>query len=549
MLSSLHIRNYVLIDSLDISFPEGLVIITGQTGAGKSILLGALSLLTGAKTDASVISQGAENCVVEAEFDVPDNDSAIRETLSENDVEWDEGHLIVRRVVSSSGRTRCFINDSPVQTGVLGGIASHLIDIHSQHKSLLLTDRKFQLSMLDSFAGNGEKLKSCKESWMRLQHCRAELDKLLKQTERMSADREYNEAQFHQLDAAKLQEGELEELEEEQKRLSNAESIKEGLGAACDAMDSFSSLKDVRRSLEHISRFIPSLDDLCQRIESARIELDDIRSELEDLDSKVDMSPERLQTVEDRMSLLYSLMKKHSCSTVAELIAVRERYGNALFDSDTLSGRIGELSEAVNKESEIHRKLCLDLHESRAAAAPKFAGSILESLHYLELDNAKFVVDVEPSKPDGTGSDNIVFKFSANSTDPVEVEKCASGGEISRIMLCLKAMMAGFSDMPTLIFDEIDTGVSGSVADRMGSMICDMGHKMQVFSITHLPQVAAKGDAHYVVTKKVEDGKTVSGIHCVCGDERILEIARLLSGSTITPEAIANAKSLIGHNA
>ena len=548
MLRSLHIRNYVLIDSLDVDFPEGLVIITGQTGAGKSILLGALSLVTGAKADAGIISEGADSCVVEAEFDTdPRNEDIIR-ILDENDVERDGGHLIVRRVVNSSGRARCFVNDSPVQAGVLSSLASLLIDIHSQHQSLLLTDRKFQLSVLDHFAGNSVTLSECRSSWLRLSGIRSELAKAEEKRERLSADRDYNEAQYRQLEGAGLKEGELEELEAEQKQLSNAESIKEGLGSAFNALDGFASLKEVKRTLEHIGRFVPALDGICERLESARIELDDIRAELEDMDSRVIMSSDRLEMVEDRMSLLYSLLKKHNCSSVTELVAKRDEFNEALYDSDSLNERINELKEAHKKEEAVFDGLCNKLHESRVKAAPAFEDNIINSLRFLELDNSVFRIGIEPSKADASGADAITFLFSSNGSEPVDVARCASGGEISRIMLCLKAMMAKFADMPTLIFDEIDTGVSGSVADKMGSMICDMGQDMQVFSITHLPQVAAKGDAHYLVTKSTRQGRTISGIQSITGEERTMEIARMLSGSSITPEAIANAESLLrGH--
>lgn len=555
MLRSLHIRHFVLIDSLDIEFPEGLVIITGQTGAGKSIILGALSLVSGAKADAGMISEGADNCVVEAEFDTDASDAGIRALLDENEVEWDDGHLIVRRVVNASGRSRSFINDCPVQVQVLAELSSRLVDIHSQHQSLLLTDRNFQLSILDHFAGNAGSVAECRESWSRCQGLRKELEAAKARLSRLEAERGYNDAQYRELEAAALKDGELEDLEEEQKALANAEQIKECLTKAAGAFDPeeaggaqsmASALKEASRQLSHAAKFIPSLEELCRRIDSARIEIEDISGEIEDINARTIVSDERLAIVDDRLSMLYSLLTKHGCRTVAELIEVRDRYSEALFDSDSLVENVSQLEGELKKASAAHTAICKSLSVSRSKAAPGFSKAILDSLRFLELDRSAFIVELEPCAEGPSGADAISFRFSASGSNPVDVAKCASGGEISRIMLSLKAMMAKFVGMPTLIFDEIDTGVSGSVADRMGSMICDMGKDMQVFSITHLPQVAAKGDAHYVVSKSYdESGRATSSIRQVDGEERIAEVARLLSGSTVTPEAIANAKALI----
>ena len=553
MLRSLHIRNYILIDSLEVQFPEGLVIITGQTGAGKSILLGALSLVAGARGDASVLSEGAENCVVEAEFDTQDEE--IRALLEENDAEWDDGHLIVRRVVNRSGRSRSFVNDCPVPVTLLPDIASRLIDIHSQHRSLLLTDRGFQLSALDWFAGNAATLQSCRAAWKDYCGLRDELEKARTTLARLASDRDYNQAQWEQLDAARLREGELEELDAEQKQLANAEQIKESLSGVQALMDADersgregmdASLKEASRLLEHVARYVPSLSSLSERVDSARIELADILSEVEDINSRTSLSQERLEQGEDRMSLLYSLMKKHGCRTVEELIAVRDGFSDALYDSTALEERIQELEKQMKTVRGGYEALCSELHASRVKAAPEFADRITASLHFLELDRADFDVTVSDAQEGPSGTDRVQFLFSSTGSGLQDVSKVASGGEISRIMLCLKAMMARYVGMPTLIFDEIDSGVSGSVADKMGRMICDMGKDMQVFSITHLPQVAAKGDAHYVVSKSEDaSGRTVSTISEVRGEERIMEIARLLSGSRVTPEAVANARSLI----
>ena len=557
MLRSLHVRNYVLIDSLDITFPEGLVIITGQTGAGKSILLGALSLLTGAKADASVISEGADSCVVEAEFLLPDADDTVRALLDEADVEWEDGNLIIRRVVHSTGRSRSFINDSPVQVQVLSDLASHLVDIHSQHQSLMLTSRAFQLSLLDNFAGLLGLRAESAERFRRLQTVRADLDAARARLARLSSEADYNRSQWEQLDRAALRDGELEELEEEQKQLANAEEIKTNLSGALaclspddstGAVDVVSALVEARKLIEKTVRFVPALAELGERLESARIELDDICSELDRAASSVVLSQERLDEVEQRISLLYQLMRKHDVRTVAELIGVRDRFGADLSDSSALEEAVDELEKSLSEASDAYDSVCAELRSRRLAAAPELASQIEASIRGLELDRALFTVEVSEGKPGPFGADSVMFCFSSTGkTAPVDLAKCASGGEISRIMLCLKAMMARYAGMPTMIFDEIDTGVSGSAAHKMGSLICEMGRDMQVFAITHLPQVAAKGSAHYVVEKSDDpvSGRTVSTIREITGPDRITEIARLLSGATITPEAIANAKSLL----
>ena len=552
MLCSLHIKNYILIDSLEVEFPEGLVIITGQTGAGKSILLGALSLLAGSKADASMIGRGADNCVVEATFS--GLDAGLQPLFEENGAEWDSGNVTVRRVIAASGRSRSFVNDCPVSVTMLAELSDHLFDIHSQHKSLLLSDHAFQLGVLDHFAGNAARLPLCRESWRRLGSLQAELESARDTMRRLQADRDYNQAQWEQLDAANLREGELEELEEEHQQLAHAEQIKEGLNAVSSLFEPQQSdsidqtLKEARRQLDHVARYLGSAAALSERLESARIELSDILSEVEDLDGNIHDSSSRLEQVEERMSLLYSLLTKHSCKTVDELIQVREHFGQALFDSSAIEERIADINSAITSERKVYDRISRELSDARRKAAPEFGSRICSDLHFLELDTAAFAVDLQPAAEGPAGKDSISFLFSSTGDRLQDVSKCASGGEISRIMLCLKAMMARFVGMPTLIFDEIDTGVSGSVADKMGQMICSMGKDMQVFSITHLPQVAAKGNAHYVVRKSEESGRTVSHIQELSPDERINEIARLLSGATVTEAALANARELLKGN-
>lgn len=562
MLKALHIKNYVLIDSLDIGFPAGLVIITGQTGAGKSILLGALSLVMGSRADSSVIGAAGDNCVVEAEFEVNDEDGSLRQYLDENEIDFDpvdgKGQLTIRRILNSNGRSRSFVNDSPAPLKVLSMLSLRLIDIHSQHETMLLRDKQFQMSMLDHFAGDSGLLQSCRIRWERLTGLKNDLDEVNANLSRTNAEKDYNQAQFERLDSAHLKDGELEELETEQKQLANAEEIKSSLyqvenyfspsgdDAQDDRMSIDSMLKDSSRILDKLSSYIPSVSALSERIESARLELDDVLSEVSDLESGTEISDERLQEVEERLSLLYDLLKKYSCTQVSELIELRDRLSESLADTSVLEARKSAIEKEIREAEKDLADACSDLHDARAKAVPSFSENICNSIRSLELDRAVFDVVLEPGKPGPDGSDTILFRFSSTGKSPVDVAKCASGGEMSRIMLCLKAMMARYTNMPSMIFDEIDTGVSGSVADKMGSMICSMGDYMQVFAITHLPQVAAKGDAHYIVTKEFDGDRAISSIRKISGEDRVMEVARILSGSRVTPEAIANAKSLLG---
>lgn len=556
MLTRLQVRNYVLIDSLDIDFPEGLIIITGQTGAGKSILLGALSLVMGSKADASVVSEGADNCVVEAEFQT--DDLSLKSILEENDVEWEDGNLIIRRVVNRSGRSRSFVNDSPVAVSVLQGIASRLVDIHSQHQTMLLSDRSYQLDILDHYAGNMELRQECACLCKELASQRSELRHLEEKLARIALERDYNEAQLNQLEAASLKAGELAGLEEEQKQLANAEEIKTGLStveelftnasSAGELQSMDASLKEAEKMLAKVGRFIPSVISLSERIASCRLELDDVLSEISSINSRTDLSESRLEEVDARISMLYGLMQKHSCRDEQELMDYRDKLRETVSDSSLLEERKLELSGKIATSEKLLNDAAARLHESRVEAAARFAQAITDSVRNLELPYAVFETEIADAPMSASGSDTVMFRFSSTGKNAVDVARCASGGEKSRIMLSLKAMMARFTNMPTMIFDEIDTGVSGSVADRMGSMICEMGSYMQVFAITHLPQVAAKGKAHYLVSKEIDPGTSaaVSTISRLSDEQRVMEVARMLSGSVLTDAAVANAESLLG---
>ena len=410
--------------------------------------------------------------------------------------------------------------------------------------------------MLDSFAGNADALQDFRGLWNRYTALKSELETVTSAIEKSLSEQEYNSSVLHHLEDARLVPGELEDLESEQKKLANAEDIKSSLcsvesefsGDGGDGARSLSaSLKSVQRSLEKLTPFVPEASALASRIESSRLELDDIYSEVTEINSSVDVSPERLQAVDDRISLLYGLMHRHSCGSVDELIALRESLSVSVAGVSGLQER----KEAVEKEmacvmSELQSR-SEALHSVREKAASALADAIMEKLHFLELPFSVFRIDLLPADMSPTGGDSVVFRFSSSGKEPVEVAKCASGGEMSRIMLSLKAVMSRFYKMPTMIFDEIDTGVSGSVADKMGALICEMGKYMQVFAITHLPQVAAKGSAHYLVSKTVDpvSSKAETTIKKLSDEQRVLEVARMLSGSVLTDAAIANAKDLL----
>lgn len=546
MLYSLSVNNYILIGSLETEFPEGLIIISGETGAGKSILLGALSLVLGAKADASMVGPSGENCVVEAEFGM---DEAIRGILSEADLPTEGDRLILRRTVGRSGRSRSFANDEPVSVSVLQELSEHLVDIHSQHQTLRLQDARFRMEALDLRAGCTQLRQDCARAWDRLTEERRKLASLEERIANAREEQDYNESRWRRLEEAKLVSGELEDLEAEQKQLAHAEEIRETLSAA-DALLSPSSdeipspehqIRECAKLLEKASRFIPSMQALSERLSSARLELEDIAGEVASATARMDVSPERLQQVEDRLSLLYGLFQKYGATSVEELIGERDRLSALVKDATGLEADLDAARSAVSAAEDAHHKLCDELHARRAAGAGPFASAVEKLLHGLDLDKATFEVVLEASAPGALGRDTVQFLFSSTGKIKADVAKAASGGELSRIMLAIKAEMARFQHMPTLVFDEIDTGVSGGTADKMGSLVCEMGRSMQVFAITHLPQVAAKGHAHYLVSKA--SGSTT--VHQLSSEGRVQELARMLSGSSITPEAIANAKALL----
>lgn len=535
MLRSLSIRNYALIDSLDVEFPEGLIVISGETGAGKSILLGALSLLLGTRADA-LRNGGGANCVVEGEF--------------ENE---DRQQYIIRRVITPAGRSRVFVNDEPVGMDELKAITAGLIDIHAQFDHSRLADSAFQLSILDGYAALTEKV--AEFGRLHASRCRtasrlADIDRRIAEAQK---NREYVEYQFSQLDGAHLRDGEMEELEAEQKQLAGSEIINENLSRINEIFSSEdaslgSRLRSLQSSLDTVARYIPEFAELSSRVASARVELGDIEYEVSSLGGRISFSPQRMQEVDDRMALLYDLMRRHSVGTVGELIALRDGFASDLAgveDAGEERMRLENELKALDAECDAR---AAELSKARNDASRRLAEALQLSARSLEMPQAVFDIAISKGSRSASGDDAVEFLFSANGgVAPKPLAKCASGGELSRIMLCIKKIMSEYMGMPTLVFDEIDTGVSGSVADKMGKLIVEMGRKMQVFAITHLPQVASKGSAHFLVYKEMEDGTTHSRLRLLEGDDRVAEIARMLSGEKLTEEAFANAKVLLNN--
>lgn len=535
MLKKLTIQNYALIESLDIEFPNGLIIITGETGAGKSILLGAMSLLLGAKADAAVVKDSSKNCVVEGEFD------------------YNGEEIILRRVVSAGGRSRSFINDEPATMAALAEISSSIIDIHSQHQHLLLANQAYQMSVLDYFAGSVSLLQEYRSAYNNVVELKSSLAALQEEIAASERDRDYKQFQLEQLIDAKLVEGELDELEAKQKQLANAELIKSSVFKAVDLLrpsgGSFvQNLKEASNILKKCSNFVPQLEEIAQRLEGCRIECKDIEQELESTGEDIVASPQMLEQIDERIALLYSLMRKHSAKSVEELIAIREELDSQLQNVAVSYNRADEIALQIESATKDRNAIAQQLSHKRSGAIKELESVLEGKIRELQMPYAVFRIELSPLadyKPQG--KDNIEFLFSANADrEPLPLQKVASGGELSRIMLCIKALMGEYTGMPTMIFDEIDTGVSGSIADKMGNLIGAMGQKMQIFAITHLPQIACKGNTHLLVYKEFDSNNAAtSKIREITSQERVEEIARMLSGSELTTAAIENARELL----
>ena len=554
MLKSLFIQNFVLIDSLDICFNPGFSVITGETGAGKSIILGALSLVLGQRADGKSIKQGADKCVIEAIFDV--SKYQLEPFFLGNDLEYDPESCILRRELYASGKSRAFVNDSPVPLAILKELGTKLIDIHSQHQNLLLGDNRFQLRVVDVMAENEILLILYKKEYTRYQGLRKALSALKERAAQSKQEEDYIRFQLDQLEEANLQPNEQEELEQEQETLSHAEEIKSSLYRVSSCLDGeeqgvVSLLKESLSSMDALERYFPRAKEIAERLRSAYIDLNDLASEMEGMIEDVEFNPDRLAWGNERLDTLYALQQKHRVSSVDDLIALRDQFRAQLTDIESFDEQIAALEKQVQDAYKELLQQAAVLSEQRKVAAVAFAQQLVQMVAPLGMPHTRFQVEVVPRKePESDGMDEIRFLFSANKSMALQpVAQTASGGEISRLMLCIKAMIAGFTALPTIIFDEVDTGVSGDIADKMGHIMQDLGSKMQVFAITHLPQIAAQGEAHYFVYKEDVKDRTLTRIRPLDKEERIREVARMLSGSALTEASLANAKDLLGMTA
>lgn len=550
MLKSLYIQNFVLIDSLDIKFDKGFSVITGETGAGKSIILGALGLVLGARADGKSIQKGCDKCVIEASFDIAKYQ--LEPFFMENDLEYDADTCIVRRELYSTGKSRAFVNDSPVSLAILKELGTKLIDIHSQHQNLLLGNTHFQLKVVDVMAENEILLILYRKEYSHYQGLKRELKELQQKAAQTKQEEDYIRFQLEQLDEAQLQEGEQEALEQEQETLAHAEEIKGALYKIAQLLDGeemgcVQLLKEALNTAESLEAYYPKSKEIAERIRSAYIDMNDLASDADSQKEDVEFNPERLDWVNERLNLLYTLEQKHHLSHVEELIALRDRYRQQIEEIGSFDEQIEELNRLIAASYQELLQQAAVLSAQRQTAAERISNELVQMVTPLGMPNVRFEVEVtRKEEPEADGMDAIRFLFSANKNGELQpVEQTASGGEISRLMLCIKAMIAGFTALPSIIFDEVDTGVSGDIADKMGVIMQRLGDKMQVFAITHLPQIASKGAAHYYVYKQDLDDRTVTRIKQLTDEERVNEVARMLSGATLTDASVANARDLL----
>ena len=552
MIKSLHIEHYALIDRLDINLHSGFSVITGETGAGKSIILGAIGLLLGERADTKAIKAGEKRCLIEALFDL--SEAGLDSFFTDNELDFDEGECIIRREITSSGRSRAFINDTPVSLAQLKEIGSQLIDIHSQHKNLLLGKEDFQLNILDVLSKDADALDRYRETYKHYRELSRQLDELTKTSRQNREEEDYLRYQVNQLAEGNLQKDEQEELENEQGVLSHAEEIKQALYEARQCIfsdegnDTLQNVKQSSAALKSIASMFPQAEELLQRLDSCYIELKDISNELEAKSDDVEYDPQRLEQVNERLSAIYTLEKRYHVDTVGELLDIQKELEDKLSLIDNSDEHIETLRHEKEEAYKEVTGQAAVLTGMRQKAKLQLETDIVNLLSSLGMPNVKFEAELtERVEPDANGKDRVAFMFSANKNIPMQpLSQIASGGEIARVMLCLKALIAGAVNLPTIIFDEIDTGVSGSIAEKMAEIMRNMGKEgRQIISITHLPQIAALGRYHYKVYKEESLFSASTHIVELTSSQRVEEIAHMLSGSTLSEAAMNNARELL----
>ena len=550
MLKHLYIKNFTLIDTLNIELYPGFSVITGETGAGKSIILGAIGLLLGQRADSKTIKQGADKCIIEAHFDLSRYD--MQPFFTENDIEYDTEDCIIRRELTATGKSRAFVNDTPVQLAMLKELGERLVDIHSQHQNLLLNKQDFQLNVVDILANDSNELDAYRQIYSDYRKAGQQLAQLHEDIERNRQNADFLQFQYQELTAANLHEGELEELEQKSDTMTHSEDIKSALYTADNALQGedtglIRSLRSSISALSSISGVFPDAKELAERMDSAYIELKDISAEISSHLESIDFDPAELDKINNRLDKLYDLQKKYRAERIEDLIAIRDELHlklNNIENSDealeALQQKVETLRADVEKRADI-------LTKQRSKAASLIEKDMQKRLAALGMPNVRFSIAIDKEEPGSSGQDKVSFLFSANTSTPLQpVSQVASGGEIARVMLSLKAMISGAVKLPTIIFDEIDTGVSGKMAEKMAEIMQEMGsHDRQVISITHLPQIAALGSTHYKVSKKETAQGTTTGMTMLTADERVREIAQMLSGSDVSEAAIQNARELL----
>lgn len=549
MLQTLHIKNFALIEHLHIDFSDRLSTITGETGAGKSILLGALGLVVGNRADLTSLKDKEQKCVVEAHFNIADYH--LQDFFAENDLDY-EDVTIIRREILPSGKSRAFVNDSPVNLQELQQLGTYFIDIHSQQQTRELSDEQYQIQILDAVAGNREEVVNYKKQLSGYKGILSQLKKIQEQKDALAKEQDYNAFLLQELLSANLVASEQEELEGELEKLSNVEFIKESIGKALaiaseEQIGVTQNLKEIKASLQKISGISAEYAGFSERVSSLLIEFDDVTDELSATFDKLSNDPERLELINQKLQLIYTLQKKHQVSTVEELITIQEALDNKVLMADELDGSIERLTADAEKAKAEIDATALKIHDKRAKAIPVLTEKITIILAQLGMPNARFKFEIKLSDSyHNNGKDDMSLLFSANKgTDFGLLKKVASGGEMSRIMLAVKAVLAEYSKLPTIIFDEIDTGVSGEIAHKMGDIMNVMSRGMQVWAITHLPQIAAKGDQHYKVLKFTQGETTVSELRKLSHEERVREVAEMLSGKDISESALKHAEALL----